>query len=289
MPIVRTLLPLLAFLASIPAVQAAPPEGEVEVELIVAPREARPGDPVMVRLRHATSKPHGHLGETPLSFVPYREGWIAFTSLPMETQPGPVAVRIRPGWQHPPLFASLEVQPGNWRTRSLTVSSAHTSQRSEELEARIQADREAFARALSGERVTPHFSAPFILPRDAALTAFFGDQRVFNGSLASVHYGLDLRGGVGAPIHAANAGVVVMVRDCFTSGNTVIVYHGAGLYTLYFHLSRFDVSEGQRVERGQLLGAVGSTGRVTGPHLHWSVHVDGRYVDPQRLLELALD
>src|SRR5690606_28296371 len=112
---------------------------------------------------------------------------------------------------------------------------------------------------------------------------------VFNGSLASVHYGLDLRGAVGAPIHAANAGVVVMVRDCFTSGNTVIVDHGAGLYTLYFHLSRFDVTEGQRVERGQLLGAVGSTGRVTGPHLHWSVHVDGRYVDPQRLLELALD
>lgn len=284
----RTLLPLLVTLGGLSVAHAASPQ-EGTVQLIVAPERARPGDPVMVRLRHAPSQPQGHLGGTALSFVPYRDGWIAFASLPMEARPGPVTVQVRPHRHHPPLLAALNVQPGNWRTRSLTVASSHTAQRSAELEARIQADRAAFARVLSGERVPPHFDAPFILPRDAAFTAFFGDQRVFNGSLASVHYGLDLRGAVGAPIHAANAGEVVLVRDCFTSGNTVIIDHGAGLYTLYFHLSRYDVSEGQRVERGQLLGAVGSTGRVTGPHLHWSVHIDGRYVDPQRLLELSVD
>ncbi len=120
------------------------------------------------------------------------------------------------------------------------------------------------------------------------ITAPFGDRRTFNGNTQSQHYGIDLDGKTGAPIVAANDGTVVLIRDCYTSGNTVIVHHGAGLYSLYFHLSKFLVKEGAKVKRGQRLGLVGRTGRVTGPHLHWSMKVGDLYVDPASILRLPL-
>jgi murein DD-endopeptidase MepM/ murein hydrolase activator NlpD len=118
------------------------------------------------------------------------------------------------------------------------------------------------------------------------VTAPFGDLRLFNGKKQSQHFGVDLDGSTGDPIEAANDGTVVMVRECYASGNTVIVNHGAGLYTLYFHMSHFDVQPGDKVKQGQLLGRVGKTGRVTGPHLHWSGKIDGLYVDAQALMKL---
>jgi murein DD-endopeptidase MepM/ murein hydrolase activator NlpD len=101
-----------------------------------------------------------------------------------------------------------------------------------------------------------------------------------------VHYGLDLAAARGTPIEAAQAGVVVLVRDCYYSGNTVVVSHGAGLFTTYLHQSRTLVKVGEVVAQGQRLGLVGSTGRSTGPHLHWGVKVDGLWVDPQAMLRL---
>ena len=117
----------------------------------------------------------------------------------------------------------------------------------------------------------------------------FGDKRVFNGKMQSQHYGVDLDGAVGAPIIAAQDGEVVLVRHCYTSGRTVLLYHGAGVYSAYFHMSRTRVRAGQRVRRGQRIGDVGKTGRVTGPHLHFSMRVDGLYVDPASVLALDLD
>jgi murein DD-endopeptidase MepM/ murein hydrolase activator NlpD len=94
---------------------------------------------------------------------------------------------------------------------------------------------------------------------------------------------------VGAPIHAANDGVVVMVRDNYAAGRTVVIHHGLDMYTTYFHLSRFNVREGQIVKRGQPIGLVGQTGRVTGPHLHWGGRVGDVYVDPASMLRLDLE
>ena len=109
---------------------------------------------------------------------------------------------------------------------------------------------------------------------------------MLNGKAASVHYGLDLTGPRGAPVLAANDGEVVITRDAYFSGKTVVIWHGAGLYTAYFHLDRISVREGQRVHKGETLGELGSTGRATGPHLHWGVKVDGLYVDPESLLAI---
>lgn len=267
-----------------PAATDTPPK----IELSIQPGEARPGDPVAIRVRGATGTPKGTMGELPLVFFPYLDGHLALASLPMETPLGSLDVTIFPTRTHPQVDGTLQVVDPAWRTRELTVSKQFTEKRSAALKKRILEDRKAFEKAMKRRPAEPRFKASFAVPRDAAFTAFFGDRRLFNGKQKSQHYGLDLDGAIGAPIHASNDGVVVLVRDCWGSGNTVIVDHGADLYTLYFHLSAYDVKEGDVVKRGQLLGKVGKSGRVTGPHLHWSVKIGGRYVNPEGLLKLDL-
>ena len=108
---------------------------------------------------------------------------------------------------------------------------------------------------------------------------------MFNGTLTSRHLGVDFRGAVGAPVTAANKGVVALVGDFFLAGNVVYIDHGGGVVTAYFHLSKTMVSQGDTVSRGQEIGLVGSTGRVTGPHLHWSARYGTVTVNP---LDLTL-
>jgi hypothetical protein len=125
----------------------------------------------------------------------------------------------------------------------------------------------------------------FRLPLTGRITTKFGTRRVLNGRASSPHNGVDIAGKKGAPVKASNRGRVTLVDRFFLSGNTVVVDHGWGVSTIYAHLDRVTVSEGQDVERGQLLGEVGSTGRATGPHLHFGALVRGVKVDPLRLIE----
>ncbi|MBN2358564.1 MAG: M23 family metallopeptidase [Deltaproteobacteria bacterium] len=128
----------------------------------------------------------------------------------------------------------------------------------------------------------------FILPRQSELTSVFGVRRIFNGRLRSRHKGIDLDGSGGEPVAAANRGRVLFAGSRYYSGRTVILDHGLGLYTLYFHLRSVEVAAGQLVERGTVIGKLGSTGRVTGPHLHFAVRLSGIYVDPVTFLQLEL-
>ncbi|MBM3342808.1 MAG: M23 family metallopeptidase [Betaproteobacteria bacterium] len=122
------------------------------------------------------------------------------------------------------------------------------------------------------------------LPSVGRLSARFGLRRVLNGQERAPHAGLDVAVPTGAPVRAAAAGRVVHIGDFFYAGQSVFVDHGQGFITVYIHLSRIDVREGEIVERGALLGAVGATGLVTGPHLHWGVLLNGTYVDPELFL-----
>ena len=114
----------------------------------------------------------------------------------------------------------------------------------------------------------------------------FGHRRVFNGQARDPHSGADLRASTGTPIHAANRGRVVLAKDLFFSGNAVFIDHGLGVYSVYLHLSEIRVVPGQMLEKGELLGLAGATGRVTGPHLHWGVRVQNARIDPFSLLRL---
>jgi murein DD-endopeptidase MepM/ murein hydrolase activator NlpD len=139
-------------------------------------------------------------------------------------------------------------------------------------------------------RVTParEWDGKFTAPADAAISDVFGSQRIFNGKAQRPHLGLDFRVPSGTPVAAMNGGTVLLARFLYFEGNCVVIDHGQGLLTLYFHLSEFKVKEGDTVKRGQEIGLSGGTGRATGPHLHVTVRWQGVSLDPARLLEMPL-
>jgi len=128
----------------------------------------------------------------------------------------------------------------------------------------------------------------FVAPVNTAVSEAFGVNRIFNGELQSRHEGVDYHAAPGTRIVAANSGTVLLARKLFFEGKCVVIDHGQSLMTLYMHLSKFKVKEGQKVSRGQLLGWSGATGRVTGPHLHLALRWEGTYLNPTELLKLNL-
>ena len=133
------------------------------------------------------------------------------------------------------------------------------------------------------------WTRPFAVPRGSVITSRFGSGRVFNGKVSSRHLGVDFRGANGDPVRAANRGVVALIDTTYLGGRVVYVDHGEGLVTAYMHLSKPLVAVGDTVQRGQRIGLVGATGRVTGPHLHWNARYGAITVNPLGLLELETD
>jgi murein DD-endopeptidase MepM/ murein hydrolase activator NlpD len=153
--------------------------------------------------------------------------------------------------------------------------------------ARIRGEQAATRKAL--ERVTPSPRWPLPLSRPVAgpVTSDFGLRRFFNGEPKNPHTGLDLGAKAGAPVSVCADGVVILTGEHYFAGNCVYVDHGDGLVSMYYHLSSIGVSVGQRLRRGEILGRVGATGRVTAAHLHWGVSAQGQLVDPLLLMDPA--
>jgi len=126
----------------------------------------------------------------------------------------------------------------------------------------------------------------FSLPLNSKITSQFGNARVFNGKLKSFHSGIDFRAKTGTEIKAINDGVVVLAKNRYFAGNSVVISHGRGIYSCYYHLSKINVKKGHKVKKGEILGLSGQTGRVTGPHLHFTTWVDGVIVNPKVLISL---
>ncbi len=150
---------------------------------------------------------------------------------------------------------------------------------------RIQRERRLVRTMLRTVSEEPLWRGPFILPRADVTTSPFGQRRLFNDQLRSRHTGHDIDGDIGVAVVAANSGRIVISRHLFFNGNAVFIDHGLGFHTGYFHLSELEVFEGQWVEKGERIGRVGATGRVTGPHLHWGLYLAGVSLDPLSLLE----
>jgi murein DD-endopeptidase MepM/ murein hydrolase activator NlpD len=172
-----------------------------------------------------------------------------------------------------------------YRLERLSVAPQLGQPQPEAIQRRIR-EESARARAVSEQsHATPRmWELPFIAPRESRITSGFGHGRTFNGQVQSRHTGTDYAGAVGAPIRAPARGVVALVDDFYLGGGVIYIDHGAGLVTGYLHLSGKTVTQGEVVEAGQLIGRVGATGRVTGPHLHWIVRYGGHTVDALSLL-----
>jgi murein DD-endopeptidase MepM/ murein hydrolase activator NlpD len=182
--------------------------------------------------------------------------------------------------------ASVAVSAGHFATENLHVEKQFVQPDPEQLK-RAQAEQERLREILG--RVTPErlWQGSFRVPLEGVTTGKnFGKRRILNGQSGSPHGGVDLSGATGTPVYAAQSGHVVLAEELFFPGNTVVVDHGLGIYTFYGHLSEISVKAGDEVRSGELLGKVGATGRVTGPHLHWGLSVNRARVDPLLILKL---
>jgi murein DD-endopeptidase MepM/ murein hydrolase activator NlpD len=181
----------------------------------------------------------------------------------------------------------LTVLPKTFGTRTLKVDPRFVTPPAS-ARARIERERARVAAAYASGRAEPYFDGPFVSPlAETVPVSSFGVRSVFNGVPRDPHGGADLASPAGTPVRAVQAGRVALAGDLYFSGNVVILDHGAGVFSLFAHLSRIDVAEGALLARGDRLGAVGATGRVTGPHLHWAVRASGARVDPFSLLSVT--
>lgn len=233
---------------------------------------------------------HGELAGEPLHFERDRGGaWRALAAVPIDARD---SVVVRLALRHPDGVMNLTahtiaVAPRAVGREVLRTDPRFTTPPDSALRVRLERERRLVQAVLERAHQTPRlWHEPFAAPRPGEVRSGFGTRREFNGSLRSRHLGVDLPGGTGDPVRATNRGVVALVGDFYYSGQLVFVNHGAGLVTAYLHLSRAVVAVGDTVERDQVVGHVGATGRVTGPHLHWLARYGGVYADPRDLLAL---
>lgn len=290
--------------AAAPTPVPATASASSQLTLKVTPSRVRPGDALLVTLegvpgsvapltsgtiRPATLAPGHPPAETTtrrLRFFPAAGGVQAVVALPVEADPGKLEIEVRLPDRGATLTAAVEVVDPRFPEAQLSVEPKFISP-SPEQKKRMEEDQAAFREAFARPFEPPIFAGAFTRPRDSNVTGAFGEKRMFNGKKQSQHYGTDLAGAVGEPVRATNDGVVVLARDCFASGKSIAIAHGAGVFSVYFHLSDIDVRHGDAVRQGQVIGKVGATGRVTGPHLHFGIKVNDLYVDPDSVYRLA--
>ena len=149
----------------------------------------------------------------------------------------------------------------------------------------IAKDRALLGKVYAAKTNNVYWDPPLVMPIQSDITSVYGSSRVYNGKKQNIHLGTDLRAKVGTPIRAPIKGKVVVARKLFYTGNTVIIDHGYGLFSVYGHLAKLKIKEGKIITKGQLMGLSGATGRVTGPHLHWGFQLHGVKVDPMVLVQ----
>lgn len=268
-----------------------------EPEVVWRPAAPLQGSLVVIGVRvpplDSVGEVRGELAGEPLHFE-LHEGWYrAIAAVPIDSRVGVgVMARLviaRPGGARDTMIRKLPVRRRRAPSERLRTDPAFV-QPPASLASRLQAERELVRdlreRAHDGSRL---WSGPFVRPRPGPVKDGFGVNRVFNGRLHNRHLGVDFAGRLGDSVIASNRGVVAFAGDLYFNGTTVFLDHGAGLLTGYLHLSRVLVTPGDTVARGQLIGLVGATGRVTGPHLHWSASYGEITIDPTDLLTLDLD
>ena len=256
------------------------------------------GTPVLFRvttpkpIRALTGNWLGH--EIAFAFDTDNKLWFALAGVGQETKPGIYTLQLhsetsvgKSAGQAISFDKRIRVERKPYPRVLLKVPGRYTAPSPED-QHQIAEDKGIKTEAF--KTVTPdrEWKGSFAPPVTADISDIFGVERVFNGSVQSTHQGLDFRVPSGTPVAAVNSGRVILAQPLFFEGNCVVIDHGQGLLTLYLHLSKFSVKQGDDVSKGQEIGLSGGTGRATGPHLHLAVRWQGVYLDPQILLKLQL-
>lgn len=217
-------------------------------------------------------------------------GWFGIAGVSLETRPGkyPLVLTAHTADGKEITFnQQIPIAKGKYRHITVSVAKQFTEPSSEQL-VQIKQEKSLKQDVLSHMSSDREWQGSFVAPVSAGISDVFGTARVFNGETQSMHQGVDYAVPTGTSVAALNRGTVSLARPLFFEGNCVVIDHGQGLLSLYMHLSKLDVTEGEQVNKGQEIALSGGTGRATGPHLHVAVRWQGIYVNPVTLLNLKL-
>jgi murein DD-endopeptidase MepM/ murein hydrolase activator NlpD len=250
------------------------------------PRESRvPGGVAIVPLGPSTtaSPPAAFFNGQRALVVLHNGEWKAVVGLSLALTPGkhPLRIESAQGTRELPVPVTSKTYPA----QHLTLKDQRQVDPSAEDMVRIGKDKVEIERAFSTWSDMPSPPLRFSLPANGRLSSGFGLRRYFNGQPRAPHSGLDIAAPVGTPVLAPASGIVIAAGDYFFNGRTVFLDHGQGLISMYNHLNRVSVKPGARLERGDVVGEIGLTGRTTGPHLHWTVSLNNVRVDPALFIE----
>lgn len=262
--------------------QAAPALGS---QAFTAPRVAAvPGGVVTFQLPGGPDvKPVVTYAGRPVLVAWQQASWLAILGIPLDTEPGEYQVQVQqPGADERQL--SFTVAAKQYAVQQLKVPPSQVNLSPDD-EARVARETEKVRGAIEAFTPDGPVTLRLMQPVPGRRSSSYGLRRMFNGEARKPHSGMDIAAPTGTPIKAPLAGRVIDVGNYFFNGNNVIIDHGQGLVTLYCHLSKVGVDVGQELKAGEVLGAVGATGRVTGPHLHWGVALNGAMVDPALFIE----
>jgi murein DD-endopeptidase MepM/ murein hydrolase activator NlpD len=281
----------VALLITAPLLPAATTAGSVRVTW--HPARPRLGTVAWIHVQGigADTSVEGGVGGRPVSFFPYGDSQAALVGFDIETKAGPVPwtlATIPPAAEPRTYHGRVTVEGRDFPVQRLSLPAAMVDldTETEQRAVRESEHLRTLYRTISPERL---WRGAFTHPIGAHVPGTdFGSRRVINGQPRAPHAGADYAAPLGTPVVAANAGRVVLVADYFFPGRLVTIDHGLGLHTLYFHLERASVVEGERVARGQVIGTVGATGRATGPHLHFGAQLGSARIDPASLFALGI-
>ena len=265
-----------------------------DIRLDLSYRTLHQGEVIKAALAGVLPIRQAHLKFAGDTYVFARDGisgdHLAFVGLDMGVDPGEyslvITVQLLDGTQRT-LRREVQVVPQDFPVKRLRVEQRFVTPPAEAQE-RIR--REAALMRTVFATYTQEWlgEGSFILPASGRMNPNFGERRYFNDLPRSPHSGVDISSPAGTPIGASNSGRVLLADELYYAGNAVVIDHGLGVFSFYCHFSKLLVTKGDRVKKGALIGEVGATGRVTGPHLHWSVRIRGSRVDPLSLLSLEL-
>jgi murein DD-endopeptidase MepM/ murein hydrolase activator NlpD len=238
------------------------------------------------------SKIEGYWQGQPLEFFEVQEReYESLLGVDFRMTPGtyPLEVQVINTDNTPSTYrANIEVREEKFGVQRLTLPQNMVTLDADTLK-RVRKEAAKFRKLWSIHTPRRYWHGNFVRPLPGKLSTPFGLRRILNGEPRSPHSGVDLRATLGEPVKAANHGRIVLVGNFFFHGKAVVIDHGWGLYTMYFHLSEVDVAEGDLVGKSYVIGLAGSTGRATGPHLHWGVRLGGARIDPFALMRVTAE
>ncbi|NNE64587.1 MAG: peptidoglycan DD-metalloendopeptidase family protein [Gammaproteobacteria bacterium] len=238
-----------------------------------------PGGIAVIKLDSSDSEPRFRFRGKPVLITRENNQYTAVVGLPLNLKPGEYYIEGNRGEDAALQKKFFVVKDKKYTTQHITIKDKRkVNPYAKDMDRILKEKKRKQKARLHYSR--QEVNLDFVMPVQGIKTGSFGKRRVFNGQSRRPHSGMDIAADTGTPVQAPAAGTVIETGNFFFSGNLVYLDHGQGLITLFAHLDQVNVSIGNKVRKGQIIGSVGATGRVTGPHLHWSLGLNGTWVDP---------